>query len=404
MKQIMQWILLMWIVSCGTANLSSSQELLLSKEGNSLQRLVDKAINSGSTAILDRSITVTNSIVVNGNLQLKGMSGVVITNKVMDNDGKLFVLGRGNHSFAGFTIQQHPNGNAFTTIQDAGSLWNNFFDGVHITNGRTAYQSSRGGNEKTWCITTWKNSSIRVATVAIGIFSQDGPFKALHLDNMDIANGKAFGNHIIDVRQNPDHITHTLYCHPNVSLDFKNVVLAAGGLALHHFSGGGVPGHAKYLRFDSLICKSGAFEMVTPGNNPIIIKNSELGPYTTLGVPNPMVDAINTKFKNSGNGISLRGKLTACTGSVWTSGYGSLEIINCQLDELNFRPGGRAIVRNSNIQFIGGGDRGNRFEGEFYNTQIGSINITEALGTLKMDRRSLYKQNNNNVPIIKMAN
>ncbi len=365
-----------------------AQEVLLSHYNNNLQKLVDAAQAKNAVAVVDKNVTITKTVTIHGNITLTGKNGAILHNAVTDNSNTMLWLGNGSHNISNITITQHANGKAFQTTVESGALWTNNFDAVNIQNGRAAYESSRGGTANNWCITTWTNSNIRVAAIAISVFSQDGPFKALHLRHMNIANGKAYGNHRIEGNNNPDYVSHTLYCHPNVSLDFDSVILDAGTLTMHHFSSGGVPGENKYVKLHKVTAVHGSFEMVTPEKGAIIITESDLGPYTILGVKHPLVEASHTNFKNMGNGIMLRGKLTNCTGGAWTSPDGPLEIIDSKLDELSFRAGGSATVRRSTVAYVLAGDRDHPFEGKFYDCSIGVLQASKAIGKFYVDGKS----------------
>lgn len=388
------------LLMAGTA---SAQELLLSRHGSDLQKLVNAAQGKDITAIIDKSITIRSTVFINGNIKLKGIDGTVLTNEVKGKSNDMILLGKGTHDISNFSVKQHPNGTAFKTVAETGIHWLNQFDHVDIENGRQAYESSRGGKSDAWNITVWKNSKIRTAAVAISIFSQDGPYKALHLEHMDIANGKQYGNHVIDYRNDKDRVTHTLYCHPNVSLDFNDVRLEAGRLALHHFSGGGVPGKNTYVKMHAVKTVKGALEMASPETGAIIITDSELAPYTTAGVAHPLVNAKNSTFKNMGNGIMLRGKLTNCKGGAWTSPDGPLEIIDCELDEINMRPGGKLIIRNSKVKNMWAGDRDKKFEAEIKESRIENLWVSKPLGAIVFDDKSSAGKVNGSKESVRIA-
>lgn len=343
---------------------TTQSEIHWSSYRGSFTQFIQQAIRQHAVAIVDKDVTPPEPVIIEGNLTLKG-SGITIYNK----HKQLFVMGSGVHHFSHFTVQQsHAEGCAFFSNIQPKLVWTNTLDDVHINGGQYGYNSSRGGlyDEKQDSVLQWSgtniiNSTFKVRYIAIAIFSQDGPCKYLHMRNVQMSTDES----------------HNIYAHPNVSLRFDSVVsVKAGKLALHHFSGGNSEFYytARYLEMNRISAPSkAAWEMVNPKKGYIQISNSNIGPYTTMGVNVPWVYATNSTFYNAGNGVMLSGKLINCSGSAWSGGRQPLYIEGGNFTELNFRPGGTIRAHNVSIDYLLLSDRGQPFDGEFDQCTIGEI-------------------------------
>lgn len=325
--------------------------LVWSKFNGTFQEFVDSAVKNNTVAYIDKDVTPIASVNVDGDLTLIGNADTVTNiNKY------LFILGTGKHTFINFNIiQTRPDGVAFFTRQVAGILWENTLKDVNIEGGGDGYLSARGGNDTSWARTTIENSIIKVKSVGITIFSQDGPYKNLHLKNVQIKTDT----------------THNIYVHPNVSLWYDSVAsLGAGKLMQHQYSGTKIGYNtAKYSRFSRVYSNNESFEMTNPKEGFVEIDNCELAPYVTMGVPPARVWATNSKFYNAGSGILLAGTLFNCRGGAWPTAGDTLKLVGGVYDEVSMRSGGTLITDNATINYMSVADRGNEFEG-FINNGI----------------------------------
>jgi len=181
-----------------------SSGLKWSEQTGTFQQFIDSAIATGRTAIIDKPVQPANTVVVKGDLKINGR-GNLITNTLP----VLFHLWDGVHVFDSINIlQTNLQGIAFYTEPRTGARWTNTISNLTILGGKDGYASARGGDSANWCGTTITNAVIKIhGGCAIGIFAQDGPYKYLHLRNVQMRSDT----------------THNLYCHPNVSLDFDSV-------------------------------------------------------------------------------------------------------------------------------------------------------------------------------------
>jgi len=319
------------------------------------QQFIDSAIASKQTAYIDKDVTPLNTVSIDGDITLIG-NGCTVTsiNKTA------FVLGAGKHTFKNFNIiQTKPDGIAFFTKQIAGILWTNYVQNVNIDGGGEGYSSSRGGNDTSWAGTTIENSIIKVRSGGIGVFSQDGPYKYLHLKNVQIQTDT----------------THNIYVHPNVSLYFDSVaslgVKMEGKLMMHQHSGGNPQFYnsAKYSVFKKVYCNGEMFEMTNPKSGYVQIDSSEIAPYVAWGGV-AKVWATNSRFYNAGNGIFLSGTLYNCSGGAWTLAGDTLRLVGGNYSEVSMRGGGMLITDNTKIQYMSVADRGNDFEGHINNSTM----------------------------------
>lgn len=379
-----------------TTATAAGSELLWSGFKGSFQQFIDRAITTGVTAVLDKDITISQTVAIHGDLRMQG-NGHSITHKLE----KLFEVGHGTHVFENMNIiQQADNSNAFFTVQKPRIVWNNTLRGITITGGENGYNSSLGGvyDKQTdsvlqWAGTTIENSIIKIkGGMAIAIFSQDGPCKYLHLRNVQLGS----------------EVTHNIYTHPNVSMSFDSVVsLYAGKLALHYFSGGNdwMYYTARYFTMNRVSSVNGAnWEMVRPKAGCIRITNSNIAPYTLVGVEPPLVCAENSQFYNAGNGARLSGTLTNCSGTVWSAGpeWKPLELKGGSYDEVNFKAGGTIIANNSNISRMLIGEKDVSFGGSFSQCRIAELeDFGNGKGQLELRNSPTQKNNSKRIALIK---
>lgn len=340
-------------------------------EVSDMDEFIRQVVQEGKTGILDQTIQVDKTILIDGDSKIIFENENFITFGPTVVNG--FYLKKGTHEFIRYKTKHLNNSGSshVFTDQTPSILWKNFFDGCIMEGGSYGYNSSRGGTPTQMSTTFIANAKIDVEACCISVFSQDGPYKNLHLENVVLKS----------------KTSHNIYVHPSVSLHYVNVkTLGAGKLMQHQYSGSGNGGYntglySYFEKVDVTLPNTGtpydtyaAFEMTTLANdNPVIIKDSKIGPYVTSGVKPAIVDAVNTQFVNAGNGIFLRGKITNCTGGVWPSVSNAVTIENCNLSEISYRGGGTLIANNSTISNIWGADRGASFEMTFRSCKIGTI-------------------------------
>jgi len=322
----------------------------------SFQSFIDSAI--GGTAYIDKDVTPAAPVQVRGSITVIGDTTKLITNIHKD----LFILHpNAKQVFIDLRIHQ-PNttGSAFNRVVSSGTTFYDSLHNVNITGGAYAYQSSRGGKSDSMAITAMRNCVFKIYVCGIGVFSQDGPFRALHLRNVQIKTDT----------------THNIYVHPATSLFYDSVAsLGAGKLFQHQYSGSGNGGYntGKYSIFNRVYSNGKMFEMTSLKEGPIIITNSNIAPYTTAGVAVPFVKAFNTTFLNNGNGIHLAGELYNCKGGAWSFGSDTLKLINSDFEEISMRSGGVIISENSTVKWMTVADRGNDFKAYFTNSVITNL-------------------------------
>lgn len=329
--------------------------LIWSEQTGTFQQFIDSAIKNKQVAVIDKDVTPATPIEIDGDLEVKGQ-GVTITSI----NKNLFVLGHGKHVFRNFNVvQTRPDGIAFFTRQFANLIWDNQFYKINIDGGGDGYASSRGGTATEWASSYFQDCIIKVKSIGISVFSQDGPYKNLHLNRVQISTDT----------------THCIYVHPNVSLAFDSLfIIKAGKLAMHQYSGSGIGyGTARYSHFKKVYTNGYAFEMTTLADGYIDIDSSQIAPYVTMGIPAAKVWATNTKFYNAGNGILLRGTLFGCSGGTWSPPNDTLRLVNCRLVEISMRAGGVIIANGTVVDYMSVADRGNNFDGFFSDSEIKSL-------------------------------
>ena len=336
------------------------KEIFFSDYSGEFNDFIQKAISEKKIAVVDRDVIITKEVIVDGDLTLRALDDIKI--EIASTVVNGFFLKTGNHIFRNIkTIHLNAEGSHYTTDRTPNILWSNHLENVQIVGGKIGYDSSRGGSENYMNFTFIKDAVFDNSYHNITVFSQDGPFKALHLENVQLKTTTS----------------HNIYVHPSVSLHYVNVTtLGVGKLMQHQYSGSGNGGYntGKYSYFEKVDTGKHAFEMTSLANNePVIIKDSKIGPYVTSGVKPALVEATNSEFVNAGNGIFLRGKLTNCSGGFWTSNDNEIIVEGGKFAEISYRGGGRAVVSNSSINNIWGADRGNNFELTFNNCSIGTI-------------------------------
>ena len=317
------------------------QPMLWSKYSGSFQAFVNDASLFGRVAYIDKDVQPFATIDVPGGLQLKADTNVVIRNKVR----VLFRLhaATGSQLFEGLRILQDSGCTAFERITSGVAFYDSLHD-VQVTGGEAAYSSSRGGTANKMAVTAMRNCRFDVRYIALSAFSQDGPWRALHLYNVQMKTS----------------YSHNIYVHPATSLYYDSVAcIGAGKLMQHQYSATGNGGYntGRYSIFKRVYGNGKAFEMTSLAAGPVVIEDSKFGPYVTGGVLPATVYARNSEFVNAGNGIFLRGTLDSCTGGVWTTDGSNVRVIDSKLSELSFRMGGDAIVERSVIANMWGADR-----------------------------------------------
>lgn len=331
-----------------------------SEYSGSFQAFVNDAALFGRVAYIDKDVQPFATIDVPSGLQLKADTSVAIRNKVR----VLFRLhaATGSQLFEGLRIVQDSGCTAFERITSGVAFYDSLHN-VQVTGGEAAYSSSRGGTASKMAVTAMRNCRFDVRYIALSAFSQDGPWRALHLYNVQMKTS----------------YSHNLYVHPSTSLCFDSVAsMGAGKLMMHQFShngllklinkdykGDGVGDYysARYSIFKRVYCNGEAFEM-TPvdstlnnGYNRIWIEDSDIGPYVTGAAPVATVNAYRTSFFNAGNGILIAGILDSCRGGAWgVDGY-RLSIRRSNMSEVVFRYGGQIFISNSRVENIWGADR-----------------------------------------------
>ena len=336
------------------------KEIFYSDYPPDFDSFIQKAISEKKIAVIDRDVVIEKQIIVDGDLTVRALDDIKI--EIASNVVNGFILKTGEHIFRNIkTTHLNPEGNHYFTDQTFNILWNNHFEDVQMIGGRIGYNSSRGGTENHMNFTFIKNAKFDNSYHNIAVFSQDGPYKALHLENVQLKTTTS----------------HNIYVHPSVSLHYINVTtLGAGKLMQHQYSGSGNGGYetGKYSYFEKVNTGTTAFEMTSLANNQkVIIKDSTIAPYVTGGVKPALVYATNSHFTNQGNGIFLRGTLENCSGGFWTSSENTLEIIGGKYTDSSFRGGGTLVATNMQLANFWGADRGNNFEITFNNCAIGTI-------------------------------
>ncbi|MGL4184197.1 MAG: hypothetical protein ACRCR4_00310, partial [Thiotrichaceae bacterium] len=334
------------------------QELIWSKFKGTFQQFVDSAAKAGLVAYIDKSVTPAATVQIPSNITIESDTNATISNI----HKTLFQLSKatGRQIFKGLRIIQDSIGTAFSRITFSAS----FYDSLHniqVQGGLGAYESSRGGTESQMAVTAMRNCEFDNSYINISVFSQDGPYRALHLYNVQL---KA-------------KTSHNIYVHPATSLWYDSVAcISAGKLMQHQYSGSLNGGYktGKYSVFNRVYSGKAPFEMTSLANeSPVIITNSSLAPYVTANIPPALVHATNSHFFNAGNGIFLRGVLDSCTGGVWSAWGYELAVKNSNLKEFSFRGGGISAFDNTTISNVWGADRGNPFDMQFRNCTIGQI-------------------------------
>lgn len=334
------------------------QKLIWSRYNGSFQSFVDSAAKGGLVAYIDRNVTPAATVQIPSNITIEADTNIVVTNphKI------LFQLSTatGTQIFKGLRIVQDSIGTAFYRVTPNVSFYDSLFD-VQVRGGLNAYESSRGGTASKMAIAAMRNCKFDVGYIAVQVFSQDGPYKSLHLYNTELKTATS----------------HNIYVHPATSLYYDSVAcVGAGKLMQHQYSGSGNGGYntGKYSVFNRVFSNGKAFEMTTLANeSPVVITNSVLAPYVTGGIPPAIVHAKNSQFFNAGNGIFLQGVIDSCTGGVWSSGSFPLLIMNSNLKEFSFRGGGILTIANSTVAYMWGADRGQLFAIKLLNCKVGQI-------------------------------
>lgn len=333
--------------STTTSTTTTLPQIIFYSDYKSFQVFIDSAILLGVKGIINRDVIIDESIVIEGDIILELAEGYTITQSTNTTYG--FILGEGIHNFYYFRCNSlhldDSESAMFFTKQDTNILWHNHFFDLYITGGAMGYSSSRGGSPDHMNLSNFTNCNLDNTWINISIYSQDGPFKALHLDNVILKTAKS----------------HNIYVHPAVSLHYNNVKsLGAGKLMQHQYSGSGNGGYGTgiYTILNNIDSGDYMFELTSLANNePIKISDSVISPYVTMGVPPAYVEATDVTFSNKGNGIYIQGRFENCSGGLWgTPGY-PIDAFNCQFDEISFRIGGDFKFRQCEINGVWGADR-----------------------------------------------
>lgn len=329
--------------------------LKFSQFGGTFKEFIKFAGEQNKIAVLDSNISITEPIGVRGNSRLIGYNKPTI----ISNQRWVFWLYEGDHLFDNLNIiMTNPLGYAFYTDAKNNIIWNNVIKNTDVTGGESSYVSSLGGNDSTKCGTIIENCNFENSTINVRIFSQDGPYKYLHLCNTELKTT----------------ISHNLYLHPNVSYKACNTShLGAGKLALHHFSRDGVPGIAEYITVTGAKSFDNYSPFQFPPNQIARIDSSDIALYSD---GNQVVWATNTNFKQVGGaGAWVTGEsiIDNCTGYILTSGA---SISNSNLKQLRLQSSGITEIVNSTVEYCGGGGLNNEFHLILDNTHILGMSLT----------------------------
>lgn len=308
----------------------NKKALKFSKSKLSLQDFINKLITEKTPGIIDvKKLEIKEEIKINGDLYLEGQQTKIIFKTPKKS---LFTFSQAKATIKGFDITMPDEAIAFKTEFKTGNLWTINLEDIKVTGGNNGWYSARGGIYDSvkdsiiiWNTVSFKNVNFNTNMVSIAVYAQDGPTIAVNMDNVELKAGRS----------------HAMYFHPNVSIDLNNVrVIGTGakltkgqGLALSHFSGGGVSGIAQYYRLNNVSCDFAPFTIAPTKTTPVI-KNSTLHIYD-MYVDSRNIYAENTTFN----------KLTFVAG----------ELVNCS--------GKIRLIKNTNIK---GGD--------FAEIQIGNTN------------------------------
>lgn len=302
--------------------------LKLSEWPGSFQSFIDSA----KVAVIDAPVGATG-IHIRKSMRVVGTPQGAITNT----GAELFIMYAGTKiEIDSLTITQGAAGTAFYRQIITGKTWTDSISNTNVNGGRYTYLSSRGGKRDSLAVTTFTNCILKNSTMNIQVYSQDGPFRALHLRNAQLSTDT----------------THNIYLHPSVAVNFDSVVsIKAGKLALHYYSGGvdslyHTAAYFKLNRVSSL--DRDMWEMVTPKGGIVEVHNSDLAPYTTSGVAFPNVYSTNTRWSNWGNGIDITGRIVNCSGEVWSKGN-KLIVDGGTFSNANLRNGGTMALTNVSI-------------------------------------------------------
>ena len=286
----------------------NKKALKFSKSKLSFQNFTNKLIAEKTPGIIDvKKLEIEEEIKINGDLYLEGKQTKIIFKKPKKS---LFTFSQSKSTIKGFDITLPDEAVAFTTEFKTGNLWTINLEDIKVTGGNSGWYSARGGvydkvkdSVMVWNTVSFKNVSLKTNIVNISVYSQDGPTIAVYMDNVDLQTSRS----------------HAMYFHPNVSIDLNNVrVLATGakltkgqGLALSHFSGGGVPGMAQYYRMNNVSCDFAPFT-IAPTKTIPVIKNSNLHIYD-MYLDSRNIYAENTTFNKL---TFVAGELVNCSGKI----------------------------------------------------------------------------------------
>lgn len=286
----------------------NKKALLYSKSKLNLQDFINKLIKEDRPGIIDvKKLEVKEGLKVTGDLYLEGRQTQIVFKAPKKN---LFTFSQSKSTIKGFDILLPEEAVAFSTEFETGNLWTIRLENIKVTGGNNAWYSARGGiydiakdSIIEWNTVYFKNVNFNTNMVSVAVYAQDGPSVAVNMDNVELRAGRS----------------HAMYFHPNVSIDFNNVrVMSTGakltsgqGLALSHYSGGGVPGIARYYRMNNVSSDVAPFA-IAPTKTIPVIRNSRLQLYD-MYLDTRNIYAENTMFTELS---FVSGELVNCSGKI----------------------------------------------------------------------------------------
>ena len=291
-------------------------------------------------AVFDRDAVFTEPVVLTGEQSIEFLEGVTITHNLpflfLYQDCRARIVGHNTQIVQGansvFVSSDHTRGGSH--------VWDLYIEGFSTTTGAAFFNNNRGGRppytERTNMVTI-KGVSAECQANPITIYSQNGPVVSFHGEDL-----------VLRSRQ-----SHTMYLHPNVNVTLKGVSMTPLGvginsptaLALHNFSGGGVPGGADYIHMEG-VTSTQPVEFANNNGvltcNDIKLRNCSFPIYHSN---HPVVSAEDNRFI----GYSLvSGTFQRCTGRLTLTGDSLLE--QCTLDELGLPNTGVVTLKNTVVR------------------------------------------------------
>jgi len=331
------------------------------------QQFIDSASRSKSKAVVDKEVILKETIKL-PNISIVGRGGYITSTaytvfELLPTKQLVDSLPIFASATTWYTFLRKPITNA---------LYADSISNCAIIGGRFGYMSSQGGSKDSLCVTAMHNTSFHTSFVGIHIYSQDGPYRALHLTSVYTKADSG----------------HNIYTHPNVSIKFDSVVTENfpykkpdgswhSANALQYFSAGSgevMEGTQKY--FSIRRCRSikvngytGMWTILGPKNIPAIIEDCEIAPYNVW----QRVYVKNSKLINAGQGVVINGTIENCTGEVW-SGGGLTTVNGGTFDYATARVGGTMVFNAAIVSLFDIADRGNAFNVAVNSSVISRIN------------------------------